>query len=179
MGRKKQIIFFAVTIISFCSSGVYSQSVYSQSKYGFSTGVFGGFTLRQNRSDFAQKSTAGFNYGLDLEARIHKLITFIEAAYNPENQSSDGILELSAGPRWSLGGKDFYSSVEAGLGLYKFRSNSEWGTSYMGLNVGAGANIMLSKNTDLFLKAKYHFVGFKYVTSYSGIYMGIRFYFKK
>ncbi len=176
MGRKKLKFVILVTVLLLNSS-----SAFSQSKYGFSTGVFGGLTLRQSRSEFALRSTAGFNYGLDFEARRRNLIVFVESAYNPENQNNNGILELSAGPRWSMGGKEFFSSVEAGLGLYKFRDNSGagWGVSYMGLSVGAGGNFMLSKKIDLFLKAKYHFVGLKYVTSYSDIYLGMRFYFKR
>lgn len=174
MGRKKLKLTLILALLLFTAS-----CTYSQHKYAFSMGIDGGFTLHQNRTEFAQKTTAGFNYGIDFEARRYNFSMFLESTYNPENQNNDGILELSAGPRWLLGGKEFFSSIDAGLGLYKFRNSSGWGAGYMGLNIGAGVNFMVSAKSDIFLKAKYHFVGVNYVTSYSVIDLGLRYYFKK
>ncbi len=126
-------------------------------------------------SQLGNEFEAGFNGGLDAGARLNKELgiyakagyySLTDAAATAPNSS---YFELSAGPRYFFTSKNLKSSffIETGVGAYIFSQDAyeSGGVSFdrksntnVGLNVGPGVTLQLSKSIDVILKSKYHMI---------------------
>lgn len=102
--------------------------------------------------------------------------------YNYPDKSSS-YFELTVGPRYYFTQEKVKGFCEAGMGLYNFDARySSHSKASFGFNFGAGANIKLSRDVDLVIKTRYHYI-IKYAwmtilsDNYFGIYTGVNYIF--
>jgi hypothetical protein len=126
-------------------------------------------------SQLGNEFEAGFNGGLDAGVRLNReLGIYAKTGYYSLTDATVGApnssyFELSAGPRYYFTSKNLKSAffLETGVGAYIFSQDAyeSEGVSYdresntnVGLNVGPGVTLQLSKSIDVILKSKYHIV---------------------
>lgn len=161
---------------------------FSQQKFTFSTGVYGGLFIPTKILTIKETSSVGYNFGLDFEFRKRGFSFYLSTFYNPGVPKYDeatglwekyGIFDLSVGPRWFIGKKILFGTIELGFGYYRSIYSSGPGGGVFGFNTGLGLNYSLSKAIDISLKGKYHLMGKNYFTPFGGVYLGMRYYFTK
>lgn len=126
-------------------------------------------------SELGNNYQAGFNGGIDAGLRINKeLSLYSKVGYYSLTSTTQGApnssyFELSAGPRYYFNSKNLKSNffIETGVGAYIYSRDAfeSGGTNYdrisntnVGLNVGPGVTLQLSKSVDVILKSKYHMI---------------------
>ena len=99
---------------------------------------------------------------------------------SPDNSAS--CLEISIGTRSYLSQKRTKVFIDAGCGIYNYNIENFSSESYssLGINLGFGTDIMLSKKISFIPKIKYHviFSGNRGIESYAGIYAGVNYNLK-
>ena len=142
-------------------------------KYGFSWSIGSDFSYHF-KSYWAIYGNITYNFFSNEEPDY-----YYYGYSSPDNSAS--CLEITFGTRSYITKERTRVFIEAGMGLYSFNESisSESDDSF-GINLGFGADIMLSSQIDLIPKIKYHVLlttegG---VNSYVGIYAGIKYNFK-
>ncbi len=126
-------------------------------------------------SELGNTYAAGFNGGLDLGVRMNReLSLYTKLGYysltnNTTTAPSSSYIEISAGPRYNFTDPKLKSIffLEAGVGAYIFSQDAytegtqtfeKISNTNVGLNVGPGVALQLSKVMDIILKSKYHMI---------------------
>ena len=126
-------------------------------------------------SELGNNFKAGFSAGLDAGLRLNKeLALYTKVGYyslttNTQGAPNSRYIEISAGPRYYFSSRNLKSTffLETGVGAYIFSQDAydingvsieKKSNTNVGLNVGPGATLQLSKSMDVILKSKYHMV---------------------
>ena len=161
----------------------------SQSKYPYwSVDVTGGGTLPVGT--FGDGYDISGNVGADVVYHIDPFwAVYANGTYNflkvkddtTSSSPTTSYVEATVGPRYYFSQQKVKAYGEAGVGLYMFNmssttNNLSSSNSDLGMNIGAGVEVPISKDIDLTGKAKYHIVFTSgQSTTYGGIYGGINF----
>ncbi|MBL8008817.1 MAG: outer membrane beta-barrel protein [Ignavibacteria bacterium] len=126
-------------------------------------------------SELGNTFEAGFNGGLDLGIRLNKeLGLYTKAGYysltnNTQGSPNSSYIEISAGPRYYFMTKKLKSAffLEGGVGAYVYSQDAytvgeqtfdRISNTNVGINVGPGFTLQMSKSIDIILKSKYTMV---------------------
>lgn len=156
----------------------------TQSKYPYwSVNVTGGGTLPLG--SFGDEYDFGGNAGVDVVYHIDQFwaaygngtYNFLKYKGTTSSSTTASLLEVTAGPRYYISTGKTKAHLDAGMGLYTQTLGSS-SSSNLGMNVGAGIDVPMSKQVDLVAKAKYHIIFTKgQSTTYGGIYGGVNYNF--
>ena len=189
------LFLFVNTIIILPQSKEYSLT--------FNSGVF----IPANEQYSSTQFKVGTNLGLEFQNYSYPWSFFTELNINLTNINKNGyqnynpvslssVIEITAGPRYFYKGDKLQPFFDLGVGAYLvnesgFTFTSE-GNEYsvgtrsrtnLGLSLGIGSVVYLSKDFDILIKAKFHpyFVGGEGgfgIKEYFGIYGGLKYNFK-
>lgn len=126
-------------------------------------------------SELGNSYKAGFNAGLDAGMRLNKEVSiygkmgYYNLSANTPGAPNSSYIEISAGPRYYFSSPKLKSNffLESGVGAYIFSQDAyvtqgvnveKQSNTNIGLNVGPGVTLQLSKAVDIILKTKYHMI---------------------
>lgn len=126
-------------------------------------------------SELGNNFQAGFTGGIDAGVRFNKeLALYTKLGYysltnGTQSAPNSSYFEVSAGPRYYFSSRNLKSNffIESGVGAYVYSRDAyeSGGTTFdrvsntnVGLNVGPGVTLQLSKSVDVILKTKYHII---------------------
>jgi hypothetical protein len=175
----KKIVIFLIALLVF--SDAFTQS--KDNSITFNTGmVFPGKKL-------SEEYNPGLFAGIDYQFHDNPFSFFIEGNLNffntrvdmNGNTTTEGILDLTAGPRYFVDLKKFHPFLDFGMGFYNDTKSYYITSLSFGFRLGAGTEIKINDNFDVLIKAKYHLffvngTGSNY-RDYSGLCAGIKYNF--
>lgn len=185
--EKKMKTFLVILLLLIFTSVANSQSRYPY----WSVDVNGGGTLPVG--SFGDGYDISGNVGADVVYHIdpywavygNGTYNFLRVKNSTSTSPTTSYVEATVGPRYYFSQKKVKAYGEAGVGLYMFNmgstivnniSISSSSESNLGMNIGAGVEVPISKDIDLTGKAKYHVVFTSgSTTTYTGIYGGVNF----
>ncbi|RPI13806.1 MAG: hypothetical protein EHM58_17780 [Ignavibacteriae bacterium] len=180
----KRLIAIAVVLFAVTAASNAQYSTSSNYRY-WTIAPTAGITMPMQNLD--DRYNSGYNIGVDVGYRMSQSMgVFGNVNYN--NLSGEGInssanyLEITAGPRFFLGGSANTSAfwIDGGVGAYNLSDGGIGsGPTNAGLTAGIGYSVPLSETISLMGKGKYNMVfTANEPTTFSTLSAGVRFILK-